>query len=93
MYVFDSGAKNECNYGVKLSWLEGLPVVNQRFGCPERVEVASFYSVRAKGSMENSLFHDYIDRVVLPLYPNINKTAKCDPNTGKFLRCVDNVFI
>jgi hypothetical protein len=93
LYIFDSGAKVETNYRVKVSWLEGLPVVKGRFGCPERVEVASFYSVRAKGSMDDSLFNDYIDRVVLPLYPNINKTAKFDPNTGKFLRCVENVFI
>jgi hypothetical protein len=85
MYIFDSGAKIDSNYRVKLSWLEGLPVIQGRFGCPDRVEVASFYSVQARGSMDDFLFNDYEERVVLPLYPNINKTAKFDPNTGKLL--------
>jgi hypothetical protein len=31
--------------------------------------------------MDDSLFNDYIERVVLPIYPNISKTAKFDPNT------------
>jgi hypothetical protein len=79
LHIFDSGAKVESNYRVKLSWLEGLPVVNRRFGCPERVEVASFYSVWAKGSMDDSLFNDYIDRVVLPLYPSIKKLQSLTP--------------
>ena len=85
LYIFDSGAKIESNYRVKLSWLEGLPVIEGRFGCPDRVEVASFYSVRARESMDDSLFNDYVERVVLPLFPNINKTAKFDPLTGKLL--------
>ena len=84
LYIFDSGAKIDSNYRVKLSWLEGLPVIEGRFGCPDRVEVASFYSVRARGSMDDSLFNDYVERVVLPLYPNISKTAKFDA-TGKLL--------
>ena len=84
LYIFDSGAKFDSNYRVKLSWLEGLPLLQGRFGCPDRVEVASFYSVRARGSMDDSLFNDYVERVVLPLYPNISKTAKFD-STGKLL--------
>jgi hypothetical protein len=31
--------------------------------------------VRARGSMDDSLLNDYIDKVVLPLYPNISKQA------------------
>ena len=85
LYIFDSGAKIETNYRIKLSWLDGLPIVTGRFGCPDRVEVASFYSVRAKGSMDDSLFNDYIERVVLPLYPNIAKEARFDPISGKLL--------
>ena len=84
LYIFDSGAKVEANYRVKLSWLNGLPEVTGRYGCPERVTQASFYSVRARGSMDDSLFNDYVERVVLPLYPNISKTAKFD-GTGKLL--------
>jgi hypothetical protein len=76
LYIFDSGAKIDSNYRAKLSWLEGLPVIEGRFGCLDRVEVASFYSDWARGSMDDSLFNDYIEQVVLPLFPNINKTAK-----------------
>ena len=83
MYIFDSSANIESNYRVKVSWLDGLPNVEGRFGCPTRVESASFYSVRSSGSMDDSLFNDYVDRVILPLYPNISKTAMSDANTGE----------
>jgi hypothetical protein len=85
LYIFDSGAKIEANYRVKLSWLEGLPVITGRFGCPDRTEVTSFYSVQTRGSMDDCLFNDYVERVILPLYPNISKTARFDPNIGKLL--------
>ena len=84
LYIFDSGAKIESNFRVKLSWLHGLPTITGRFGCPSTIEQASFYSVRARGSMDDSLFNDYIERVMLPLYPNISKTARFDAN-GKLL--------
>jgi hypothetical protein len=38
MYVFDSGAKLEQNFRVKTTWLDGLPVITGRFGCPELIE-------------------------------------------------------
>ena len=88
LYIFDSGAKIKTNDQVKVSWLEGLPVILGRFGCPVRREVASFYSVQAKGSMVESLFNDYVEQVVLQMYPpNISKTATFDSITGKLL-CV-----
>jgi hypothetical protein len=34
MYIFDSGAKIEDNFRVKIKWLEGLPTVTGRYGCP-----------------------------------------------------------
>ena len=83
MYIFDSSATIEKNFCVKVSWLDGLPTVEGRFGCPSRVESGSFYAVRSSGSMDDSLFNDYIKRVVLPLYPNISRTASFDANTGK----------
>ena len=70
---------------MKLSRLEGLPKVEGRFGCPDRVEEPSFFSVQARGSMDDSLFNDYVERVVLPLFPNINKVPKFDPDTGEVL--------
>ena len=84
MYIFDSGAKFEDNFQVRLQWLDGLPVTTGRYGCPERIECGSFYSVRSHGSMDDSLLNDYINQVILPLYPNISKTAAFDP-TGKLL--------
>ncbi len=85
MFIFDSGAKLEKNFRVKVQWLQGLPVVTGRFGCPTQIEESSFCSVRTRGSMDDTLFIDYIERVVLPLYPNISKTAEFDPVTGKLL--------
>jgi hypothetical protein len=85
LYIFDSGAKIEDNFRVKMEWLVGLPKVEGRFGCPSLIESDSFYSVRMRGSMDDTLFNDYITRVILPLYPNISKTAVFDPQTGKLL--------
>jgi hypothetical protein len=66
-----------------MQWLDGLSTLNGRFGCPTRIELSSFYSVRARGSIDNSLLNDYIDKVVLPLYQNISKQASFDAKTGK----------
>ncbi len=83
MYIFDLSATIDANYWVRVSWLDGLPNVEGRFGCPSRVQSGSFVSVRSSGSMDDSLFNDYIEQVVLPLYPNISKTVKFDPKTGE----------
>ena len=85
MYIYDSGAKIEENFQVRLQWLDGLPSVQGRYGCPERIESGSFYSVRSHGSMDDALLNDYINQVILPLYPNISKTAAFDQTTGKLL--------
>ena len=84
MYIFDSGAKVEDNFRVKLKWLEGLPSISGRFGCPSIIECASFYAVRMRGSMDDSLLNSYIEDVLLPLFPNISKHASFD-TTGMFL--------
>ena len=48
LYIFDSGAKIESNFRVELCWLHGLLTITGRFGCPDRIEQASFYSVQAR---------------------------------------------
>jgi len=48
-----------------------------------RVESSSLFAVRSSGSMDDACFYDYIERAVLPLYPNISKPASFDPSTGK----------
>jgi hypothetical protein len=82
-YIFDSSAKLWENFRVKVEWLEGLPLVTGRFGCPTIIESGSFYAVRPRGSMDDSLLNDYIEKVIVPLYPNMHKTAVFDPVTGK----------
>jgi hypothetical protein len=87
MYIFDSGVKPEQNFQVKTTWLEGLPIIKGRFGCPELIEESSFFSVRSpEGSMDDSFFIEYIEKVLLPLYPNISKTTEFNPVNGKLLR-------
>ena len=68
-YIFDSSAKLWENFRVKVEWLEGLPLVTGRYGCPTVVESSSFYAVRPRGSMDDSLLNNYIETVIVPLYP------------------------
>jgi hypothetical protein len=85
-YIYDSSAKSDENFRVKVSWLEGLPSVSRRYGCPTLVESDSFYAVRPRGSMDDTLLNQYIETVIVPLYPNMHKTAEFDPITGKLNR-------
>jgi hypothetical protein len=82
-YIFDSTAKSDDNFRVKIDWLVGLPSIEGRFGCPTRVESDSFYAVRSRGSMDDELLNQYIESVIIPLYPNMHKTAVFDKTTGK----------
>jgi len=85
MYIFDSSAKSERIFRIRCSWVENLPKVSGRFGCPEtQHDVASYYAVRSRGSMDDSLFNNYVEEVIIPLYPNISKRARFDQN-GKLL--------
>jgi hypothetical protein len=85
MYIYDSGAKHSKNFQVNTSWLEGLPKVTGRYGFRNMKEVDSFYSVRQKGSMDDALLNDYIERVIMPLYPNLSSTAVFSED-GKLIR-------
>ncbi|KAI2492280.1 hypothetical protein MHU86_22287 [Fragilaria crotonensis] len=82
---FDSGAKVDANFRVKTKWLEGLPTVTGRFGCPTTVESSSFFAVRTRGSMDDTLIKSYVEQVILPLFPNISKHSSFDAETGKLL--------
>lgn len=84
-YIFDSTAKSDDNFRVKMDWLVGLPTVEGRFGCPSKEKYDSFYAVRSRGSMDDELLNQYIEIVILPLYPNINKTAIFDER-GRLLQ-------
>ena len=83
-YIFDSSAKSEDNFRVKVEWLVGLPSFCGRYGCPTyQEECDSFFAVRPRGSMDDSLLNQYIESVIVPLFPNMHKTAIFDPVTGK----------
>jgi hypothetical protein len=55
MYIIDSGAKFDANFRVKMQWLEGLPNITGRFGCPSNVESSSFFAVQTRGSMDDAV--------------------------------------
>ena len=38
VYYFDSSAENNGNFQVKPSWVNGLPQVRGKYGCPETYE-------------------------------------------------------
>ena len=83
-YTFDSSANLWENFRVKVEWLEGLPAVIGRFGRPTVIESGSFfYAVCPRGSMDDLLRNDYIEKVIVPLYPNMHKKAVFDPLTGQ----------
>jgi len=82
-YIYDSSAKTDANFRVKVDWLVGLPTVSGRYGCPTRVDSDSFFAVRPRKSMDDTLLNQYIENVNVPLYSNMNKIAKFDAVTGK----------
>ena len=86
MYIYDSSAKSSANFQVKTEWLEGLPTVTGKYGCPTLQEYSSFFAVRTKGSMDDSLLNSYIEQIVIPLFPNMHGTAEFDEQNGKLIR-------
>jgi hypothetical protein len=82
-YIYDSSAKSDDNFWVKVDRLVGLPRVSGRYGWPTCVVLDSFYAVCPHGSMDNTLSFQYIESMIIPLYPNMHKTAMFDDGTGK----------
>jgi hypothetical protein len=83
-FIFDSSTKSEENFQVKVEWLEGLPYISGLYGCPtHQDELHSFFAVRPRGSMGDSLLNQYIETAIVPLFPNMHKTAAFDPSTGR----------
>ncbi len=64
---------------MKMDWLVSLPTIKGRFGCPSKEKYDSFYAVCSRGLMDNELLNQFsIETVILPLYPNMSKTAIFD---------------
>jgi hypothetical protein len=85
IYCFDTKAQTEDKFQLKQSWVQGLPKVKGRYGCPTVEEWDSFVSVRKSGCTDEKLMQQIIEEVYLPLYPNIHHTTERD-ESGKFLR-------
>jgi hypothetical protein len=84
-YTFDSTAKSEENFCVKMDWIVDLPTIEGRFGCPSKEKYNSFYALRSRRSMDDELLNQYIEMVILQLHPNMNKTAIFDER-GRLLQ-------
>jgi hypothetical protein len=63
--IYDLSAKSDKNFRVKVCWLEGLPSVSEWYGCPILVESDSFYAVRPRGSMDDTLLTYFIETGIL----------------------------
>ena len=72
LFIFDSAAQTEEGLRVNEKSVIGLPRISGLFGCPTVQEFPSFVAVRASGSMDEKLFQEYVQNVILPLYPNIS---------------------
>ena len=84
VYCFDSGAVNEENFQVKLSWIEGLPKVQGMYGSPTTETYDSHIYVRKSGCNDGQLMQELIENVYLLLFPNCQKETVRDDN-GKFI--------
>ena len=67
LYIFDSSAQTDDGMRINEKSVLGLPKVKGRFGCPHEDEYCSFVAVRSSGSMDEGLFRDYVENVILPL--------------------------
>ena len=54
IYYFDSSAKNNDNFQAKPSWVNGLPAVQEKYGCPATTYESSV-SVQKSGCTDEQL--------------------------------------
>ena len=80
-YIFDSNATLQENFQLKESWVSNMPEVKVKFGCSTTQTIKSYVSVTSSGSMTEDHFYEYINKVIIPLYPML-KAGKvvCDAN-------------
>ena len=84
VYIFDTHAKDEKNFQVKPSWCQNLPSVIGSYGGNNMIESDSYVTVRKSGCSDEKVVQDLIEKVYLPLFPNVSKTTTRDEN-GVFL--------
>ena len=106
LYIFDSSAQTEDGLRVNERSVNGLPKVCGKFGCPTVETYSSFIAVRNSGSMDEGLFQEYIENVILPLYQNIGTRVvrdekgrlilgpvwvNCDSGPGRLAASYNNI--
>ena len=75
--VWDSTASTPEKFGIESGWAKGLPVVKGLFGCKEETSFHPTHDVSASGSTHetnasgNGGFVDYLERNVMPCFPNL----------------------
>ncbi len=76
-------SKSELFYQIDPYCCHGLSEVVGKYGKGERRQWPLFVAISPKGSMGQSLFHLFIEYVVLPQYPNIQKETIQDKDGCK----------
>ena len=87
IFIFNTSAEKLENQKIHTKWVEGLPKVSGRYGCPTTEEYSSHCAVRGKGGMDESLFQDYVYNVIVTLYPNVGPKVKMSP-CGKLIEAL-----
>ena len=72
LYIFDSSAKEAADRAAKLPWLFTLPRVKGQFGHESENIYEPFVAATPKGSTEDWVFEEMIEKVIKPLYPEIS---------------------
>ena len=76
LYIFESKAEKLGNLNIEPSWVEGLPTVTGKFGQYNKFLYHSSVAVHKKGSMSDSLFWIYVEKIVLDIYTNYSRTIE-----------------
>ena len=76
IYIFYLRAKNSVNFKIEPSWVEWLPTITGKFGRDKKFLYHSSVAVWKKGSMYESLFWIYVEKIVLKTYPNASITIE-----------------
>ncbi len=86
LYIFETKAKNESNYIIDPGCCQGLPTVCGKYGAGKVMMWNAFVAMRPKGGMDLCLFSFFIENVILPCNPGLQKETVCDPTTGRKIK-------
>ena len=80
-YFFSSSEENSDNFQVKYTWVQELPKLRGKYGCPTTETYESSVAVRKSGCTDKQLMQQLIEKFYLPLYPNCQSVTVRN-NTG-----------